>query len=169
MKDLILNADDFGYTKGINEGIIRAHRDGILTSTTLMANGPAFDDAVERAKENPKLGIGCHLVLTGGYSVAPRDDIPSLADKEGRLPESLAGLVTRLSVGSVRTEDIERELRAQLGKIRLARIELTQKMVRPMEAISPRRGTEPRAHRPNGDRSGHVAVEARMFAASRPP
>jgi hopanoid biosynthesis associated protein HpnK len=125
MKDLILNADDFGYTKGINEGIIRAHRDGILTSTTLMANGPAFDDAVERAKGNPELGIGCHLVLTGGFSVAPREDIPSLADREGRLPESLAGLVTRLSVGSVRTEDIERELRAQLEKIRLARIELT--------------------------------------------
>src|SRR5271163_1587254 len=125
MKDLILNADDFGYTKGINEGIIRAHRDGILTSTTLMANGPAFDDAVERARENPKLGIGCHLVLTGGFSVAPREDIPSLADREGRLPESLAGLVTRLSVGSVRTEDIERELRAQLEKIRVARIELT--------------------------------------------
>lgn len=125
MKDLILNADDFGYTKGINEGIIRAHRDGILTSATLMANGPAFDDAVERAKTNPKLGIGCHLVLTGGFSVAPREEIPSLADAEGRLPESLAGLVTRLSFGSVRTKDIERELRAQIKKIRRAGIELT--------------------------------------------
>src|SRR3974377_887476 len=56
MKQVILNADDFGLTRGVNEGIIRAHREGILTSAKLMANGPAFDDAIERAKANPKLG-----------------------------------------------------------------------------------------------------------------
>jgi hopanoid biosynthesis associated protein HpnK len=125
MKELIINADDFGYTRGVNEGIIRAHRDGILTSATLMANGAAFDDAVERAKANPKLGVGCHLVLTGGHSVAPKQEIPSLADGKGRLPESLSALVARVSVGSVRTEDIETELRAQLEKILRAGIELT--------------------------------------------
>ena len=69
MKQLILNADDFGLTHGVNEGIILAHRDGILTSATLMANGPAFDEAVERARANPKLGVGCHLV---GDSTAAR-------------------------------------------------------------------------------------------------
>ncbi len=110
---------------GVNEGIIRAHRDGILTSATLMANGPAFDDAVERAHANPKLGIGCHLVLTGGFSVAPSEEIPSLADAEGRLPRSLGALVARVSVGSVRTNEIERELRAQLEKIRRAGIGLS--------------------------------------------
>lgn len=125
MKDLIINADDFGYTRGVNEGIIRAHRDGILTSATLMANGAAFDDAVERAKANPKLGVGCHLVLTGGNSVSPREKIPSLADSQGRLPLSLGSLVTRLSLGAIRTEDIERELSAQLEKIRQAGLELT--------------------------------------------
>jgi hopanoid biosynthesis associated protein HpnK len=125
MKDLILNADDFGYTRGINEGIVRAHREGILTSATLMANGPAFDDAVERARANPRLGVGCHLVLTGGLSVAPREEIPSLADRERRLPRSLGALVARLSIGSVRTKEIETELRAQLEKIRRAGIELT--------------------------------------------
>jgi chitin disaccharide deacetylase len=125
MKELILNADDFGYTKGVNEGIIRTHREGILTSTTLMANGPAFEDAVERAKDNPTLGIGCHVVLTGGFSVAPWEEIPSLADQEGRLPQSLAALVMRLSIGRVRTREIETEVRAQLGKIRSAGIELT--------------------------------------------
>ena len=125
MKELILNADDFGYTTGVNEGIVRAHRDGILTSATLMANGPAFDDAVARAKANPALGIGCHLVLTGGFSVAPKEEISSLADAQGRLPLSLGALVARVSVGSVRTKEIERELRAQLEKIRRAGIELT--------------------------------------------
>src|SRR5208282_3396743 len=70
-------------------------------------------------------GIGCHLVLTGGFSVSPRDEIPSLADREGRLPLSPANLVARISVGAVRTKEIERELRAQIEKIRRAGIELT--------------------------------------------
>lgn len=125
MKQLILNADDFGMTQGVNEGIIRAHREGILTSTTLMANGPEFNDAVARAKLNPELGIGCHLVLIGGPAVAPRERISSLADANGNLPESLGGFVTRLSVGLIRMKAIERELRAQIEKIRTAGIEPT--------------------------------------------
>lgn len=125
MKHLILNADDFGMTRGVNEGIIRAHRDGVLTSATLMANGAEFDDAVSRAKSNPKLGVGCHLVLVGGPAIAPRDKISSLADASGNLPESLAGLVARLSSGLIRMKAIERELRAQIEKIRAAGIEPT--------------------------------------------
>jgi chitin disaccharide deacetylase len=125
MKELILNADDFGLTKGVNEGIIRSYQDGVLTSTTLMANGSAFDDAVERARANPKLGVGCHLVLTGGLPVAPPEEIPSLVDKNGRLPPSLVGFVARVSCGKVRAKDIERELRAQIEKIRAAGIEPT--------------------------------------------
>jgi chitin disaccharide deacetylase len=125
MKQAILNADDFGLTRGINEGIIRAHRDGILTSATLMANGPAFDDAIELAKAHPKLGVGCHLVLSGGTSVAPRETIPSLAGPDGSLPESLAALVVSVTSGNLRTDDIETELRAQIAKIRSAGIEPT--------------------------------------------
>jgi len=125
MKQLILNADDFGMTRGVNEGIIRAHRDGVLTSATLMANGAEFDDAVSRAKSNPKLGVGCHLVLVGGPAIAPREKISSLVDANGNLPESLAGLVARLSSGFIRMKAIERELRAQIEKIRSAGIEPT--------------------------------------------
>jgi hopanoid biosynthesis associated protein HpnK len=125
MKQLILNADDFGYTRGVNEGIVRAHREGILTSATLMANGPAFDDAVERALANPGLGIGCHLVLTGGTAVLPPEEISSLADRNGALQASLAALVFKLSSGRVRTAEIEKELRAQIEKIRRAGIEPT--------------------------------------------
>ncbi len=125
MKEVILNADDFGFTRGVNEGIIRAHRDGILTSATLMANGTAFDDAVERAKANPRLGIGCHLVLTGGFAVAPPEEIPSLVDARGRLPVSLGRLVTRVSSGTIPVIEIEKELRAQIEKIRRAGIEPT--------------------------------------------
>jgi chitin disaccharide deacetylase len=66
VKQLIVNADDFGFTRDVNAGIIECHRNGILTATTLMANGEAFDDAVRLAKENPTLDIGVHLVLVGG-------------------------------------------------------------------------------------------------------
>jgi chitin disaccharide deacetylase len=124
-KQLILNADDFGLTKGVNDGIIRAHRDGILTSATLMANGDEFAHAVELALANPSLGVGCHLVLVGANAVAPRNEIPSLADSAGRLPSSLPNLVARVSAGIIRRADIERELRAQIEKIQRAGISPT--------------------------------------------
>jgi hopanoid biosynthesis associated protein HpnK len=125
MKSLILNADDFGMTRGVNEGIVRAHREGILTSTTLMANGPAFDDAVQRSAANPKLGVGCHLVLVGGKCVARREDVTSLADADGNLPESLAKFVAKLSTGMIAAREIEQELRAQIEKVRAAGISPT--------------------------------------------
>lgn len=125
MKRLILNADDFGLTRGVNEGIVRAHREGVLTSTTLMATGEAFEDAIVRARENPGLGVGCHLVLAGGKCVAPKEEVASLVNKDGRLPESLGLFVARLSAGRIRIEEIERELRAQIEKIRAAGIEPT--------------------------------------------
>jgi len=125
MKELILNADDFGLTRGVNEGIVRAHRDGVLTSATLMAGGPAFDHAVECAQANPRLGVGCHLVLTGGVAVSPKEEIPSLVDDNGNLPASLGAFVARLTSGKIRSRDIARELRAQIAKIRAAGIQPT--------------------------------------------
>lgn len=65
MRILVVNADDFGFTRDVNQGIVEAHRNGILTSATLMATGAAFDDAVRLACENPSLDVGCHLVLVG--------------------------------------------------------------------------------------------------------
>lgn len=69
MKQLVINADDFGFTRDVNAGIVHAHREGVLTATTLMANGNAFDDAVRLAAENPSLDVGCHLVLVQGVSL----------------------------------------------------------------------------------------------------
>ncbi|MEO8049248.1 MAG: ChbG/HpnK family deacetylase [Acidobacteriota bacterium] len=65
MRKLVVNADDFGFTRDVNQGIVEAHRNGILTATTLMATGAAFEDAVTLARENPSLDIGIHLVLVG--------------------------------------------------------------------------------------------------------
>ncbi len=96
MKYLIVNADDFGFTRDVNEGIVHAHQHGILTSTTLMATGGAFDHAVELAREHPTLDVGVHLVLVGspGYPAT--------------VPRLLA------SLGSIRIYD---ELARQVGKI----------------------------------------------------
>lgn len=125
MKQLIVNADDFGMTPGVNEGIIRAHQQGILTSTTLMANGAAFDDAAAHARSNSKLGVGCHLVLIGGLAVADLAAIPSLAGKNGRLPETLPAFLARLCTGTLRVAEVELEISAQIAKIRSAGIEPT--------------------------------------------
>ncbi len=125
MKQLIVNADDFGLTAGVNAGIVRAFREGILTSTTLMANGAAFLDAVEQAKANPKLGVGCHLVLVGDRAIAPREAASSLVDRNGRLPVSLFSLVAKLVGGRVRVREIENEFRAQIACLRSAGIEPT--------------------------------------------
>jgi hopanoid biosynthesis associated protein HpnK len=124
-KQLILNADDFGLTLGVNDGIIRAHTEGILTSATLMANGPSFEHAVELARATPSLGVGCHLVLVGGKPVSPAHEVPSLVDSRGRMPDSLAAFAARVSAGRVRAADIERELRAQIEKIKRAGISPT--------------------------------------------
>lgn len=99
-----MNADDFGYTRDVNEGIIDAHRNGILTATTLMANGRAFDHAVELAKQNPALDIGCHLVLVGGKSLLDGRDYP----------HSVRQLIPELAAGKWQPLD---ELRAQIERI----------------------------------------------------
>jgi predicted glycoside hydrolase/deacetylase ChbG (UPF0249 family) len=75
-RKLVVNADDFGFTPDVNRGILDAHRDGILTATTLMANGEAFDDAARMARQTPTLDIGCHLVLIGGRSLVSGKAFP---------------------------------------------------------------------------------------------
>lgn len=122
MKQLIVNGDDFGLTRGVNEGIARAFKSGILTSTTIMANGSAFEEALVLARSNPALGVGCHLALIGGHPVAPPRDVASLIESDGTLPASLTRLMTGLARGRVQDEHIERELRAQVHRVASAGI-----------------------------------------------
>src|SRR3974390_1016219 len=77
---LIVNADDFGRTSSINEAVIRAHREGILTTTSLMVNEPAFEEAVTLARAHPDLGVGLHLTLLCGHSALPAEKIPGLVN-----------------------------------------------------------------------------------------
>jgi hopanoid biosynthesis associated protein HpnK len=118
MKRLIVNADDFGFTPGVNAGVVHAWREGIVTGTTLMASGDAFHDAVELARVNPELPVGCHLVLVGGQAVAKPKDVPSLADSDGRLPRTILGLMARLATGKISIHEIENEFRAQIERLR---------------------------------------------------
>src|SRR6266568_7473359 len=78
---LIVNADDFGRSASINEAVIRAHRDGILTTASLMVNEPAFAEAVTLAREHPRLGVGLHLTLVCGHSALPPGRIPGLVNE----------------------------------------------------------------------------------------
>lgn len=98
MKYLITNADDFGFTRDVNEGIVHAHRHGILTAATLMATGAAFDDAVELARQNPELDIGVHLVLVGSPG----------------FPSTVGALLKAVALRRIR---IHEELTAQVRKI----------------------------------------------------
>jgi hopanoid biosynthesis associated protein HpnK len=125
MKRLIVNADDFGFTRGVNRAVVRAFKMGIVTSTTIMANGEAFDDAVKLALANPGLGVGCHLAVVGGLPVAPAADVSSLVDSSGVLPRTLTRLMFKLARGSVPTEELTREFRAQLERVAQAGIKLT--------------------------------------------
>jgi predicted glycoside hydrolase/deacetylase ChbG (UPF0249 family) len=123
---LILNADDFGLTPGVNRAIAELHRAGALTSATLMANGTAFDDAVQISHTHPGLGVGCHVVLTDGVPVSPPETISSLLAPNGRtFRPSLSGFVQALLRGAIREDDIEREALAQVRKLQHAGIDVT--------------------------------------------
>jgi hopanoid biosynthesis associated protein HpnK len=87
---LIANADDFGRSSSINQAVVRAHREGILTTASLMVNEPAAAEAVELARQNPALGVGLHLTLVCGKSALSRKHIPGLADERGRFSQDPA-------------------------------------------------------------------------------
>jgi predicted glycoside hydrolase/deacetylase ChbG (UPF0249 family) len=123
---LILNADDFGLTPGINRAIGELNSAGVLTSATLMANGPAFDDAVAVAHAHPTLGIGCHIVLTDGIPVSPPETIPSLIGPDGKsFRPSLVDFLRGLFLGRIKQEDIAREALAQIQKLQRAGVSVT--------------------------------------------
>ena len=122
MRQLIVNADDFGLTGAVSSGILDAHRNGIVTSTTLMANGGAFDAAVAMGRRAPRLGIGVHLNLTSGEPVSPAQRIPSLLDRSGRLHWSAGRLLRDIVTRQVDLAEAETELRRQIIKVRRAGI-----------------------------------------------
>jgi predicted glycoside hydrolase/deacetylase ChbG (UPF0249 family) len=122
VKNLIVNADDLGWTDGVNRGILEAFHHGIVTSTSLLANGAAFAGGVEAARSAPGLGVGVHLNLSDGPPVAERETITSLLNDDGEFaggPERL--LLRRVRRGLILGE-VESEWDAQIQKVRDAGI-----------------------------------------------
>ena len=122
---LIVNADDFGSSAAVNAGVAAAHRDGVVTSASLMAGGAAFEAAAALADELPALGIGVHLMLVDGVSCAGASAAPTLADDAGRLPPSAGAFARRYFAGRVKLADVRAELSAQLVRVREAGIRIT--------------------------------------------
>jgi len=125
MKKLIVNADDFGLTEGVNRAILDGHRNGIVTSATLMANGEAFDSAVAAASGAPALGVGVHLNLTQGRPVCPAAQVPSIVTSEGFFHPGPGILAWRILTRKVTPRDVEGELRSQIEKVASSGVRIT--------------------------------------------
>src|ERR1051325_11084523 len=115
---LIVNADDFGRSSSINAAVIRAHREGILTSASLMVNEPAFEEAVALARQNPKLGVGLHLTLLCGHAALGRDKIPGLINERGEFSDQPVGVGMKYFFKRELREQLREEIRAQFEKFR---------------------------------------------------
>ena len=115
---LIVNADDFGRSASINEAVIRAHREGILTTASLMVNEVACEEAVALALENPRLGVGLHLTLLCGHAALPPERIPGLVNADRAFTDNPAGAGFRYFFQRGLREQLRAEIHAQFQKFR---------------------------------------------------
>ena len=124
-RNLIVNADDLGWTAGVNRGIAEAHRNGIVTSASLLANGQAFAEGVALARDAGGLGLGVHLNLNDGPPVAPHESVPSLVNDAGEFEGGPDSLLLKLATRGLSLREVEVEWSAQISKVRDAGIEPT--------------------------------------------
>lgn len=115
---LIVNADDFGASASINAAVIRAHREGILTTASLMVNEASCDEAVALAKQNPKLGVGLHLTLLMGHSALPPGEIPGLVNSQQEFSNNPVGVGFRYFFNRGLREQLRKEIHAQFARFR---------------------------------------------------
>jgi predicted glycoside hydrolase/deacetylase ChbG (UPF0249 family) len=118
VKNLIVNADDLGWTEGVNRGIAEAHRKGLVTSTSLLANGRAFASALDIARANPELGVGVHLNLSDGPPTAKPRLVEGFVNSAGNLEAGPESLLLRIASRSLEQDEVEREWDAQIRKVR---------------------------------------------------
>src|SRR5690348_16943910 len=115
---LIVNADDFGLNSSTNHAIIRGHQEGILTSCSLMVNEPGFEEAVELARQNPRLGVGLHLTFLQGHSTLPREKIPGLVNEKREFDNSPVRVGFKYFFKRELREQLRAEMLAQFEKFR---------------------------------------------------
>jgi predicted glycoside hydrolase/deacetylase ChbG (UPF0249 family) len=119
---LVVNADDFGMSPEISRGILRAHRDGVVTSTSVLGNVADVDGIRALLAEAPGLGVGVHLTLIGGAPVAPANTVPSLVGTDGKLRARGQDFIAAWAQRKIDPADVERELDAQVARFRAAGI-----------------------------------------------
>lgn len=124
MRRLIINADDFGFTSGVNKAIAEAHLHGVVTSTTLMANGKSFAGAVDLAQSMPNLSVGCHVVLIDGEPVVEASGLPSLT-ASNTFRDGLKSFAARAVAGRIDSEEITAEATAQIKKTQASGIRVS--------------------------------------------
>jgi len=122
VKNLIVNADDLGWTDGVNRGILEAFHHGIVTSTSLLANGAAFAGGVEAARSAPGLGVGVHLNLSNGPPIADRETVSTLLNDGGEFAGGPESLLLRRARRGLLLAEVENEWDAQIQKVRDAGI-----------------------------------------------
>jgi chitin disaccharide deacetylase len=123
---LIINADDFGLTRGVNRAVMELHGKGALTSATIMARAAATEEAIEEALKTPSLRVGCHVVLVDGEPLSSPRDIPALADpKTGRFHPTLAAFLRLALTGRIRPAEIQAEAAAQIALLQDRGLRLT--------------------------------------------
>lgn len=115
MRQLIVTADDFGLSTAVNEAIERGHREGILSTTSLMVAAPATDDAIERARRTPTLHVGLHVVLVNGRPALPPQQVPLLVDERGMFETGLFRAGVRYFFTPGIRKQLEAEIRAQFA------------------------------------------------------
>ena len=126
MRRLIINADDFGLTNGINRSIVESHLAGVLTSATLMACSPAFAEATHLAREHPSLGVGCHIVLVDGEPLLDPARLPSLvARRTTHFRNRIGQLAARVVTSRIDPDEVEVEAITQLRKLQMAGLTVT--------------------------------------------
>ena len=126
MKRLIVNADDFGLTQGVNRAIVACHERGIVSSATLMATGACFDEAVALAAAMPRLSVGCHIVLVDGEPLLPANEVRSLlAPGTNRFYHSIAEVLQAVARGKFKADEVEAEAGAQFSRLRDSHVEIS--------------------------------------------
>jgi chitin disaccharide deacetylase len=128
VRRLIVNADDFGLTSGVNRGIVEAHTRGIVTSSTLMACGAAFDHAAALAKQTPQLSVGCHVLLVDASPLLEIAKVSSLAFGNSGAPKFRNSIVSFACLATARRLDedqIEAEITAQIRRLQSAGIQVS--------------------------------------------
>jgi hopanoid biosynthesis associated protein HpnK len=127
VRRLIINADDFGLTSGVNRAILEAHRNGAVSSATMMANGAAVEDAIGLARGAERLSVGCHVVLIDGEPVLPPKQVPTLISRNGKpqFRDRWLDFFPAAIRGQISSDEIAAEARAQITKLQAAGIRLS--------------------------------------------